>query len=134
MSLCKVLVVDDERYLTFMLSMKLTERGAQVFSASNGPEAFSLACVNVPDLIVTDYQMPLMNGLELAQKLKLHGPTSTIPVLMLTARGHAIPNAELSKTNIRQLISKPFSTREFLATVAEYCALGIESSDGSMAA
>ncbi|MBC7771609.1 MAG: response regulator [Pyrinomonadaceae bacterium] len=130
---CKVLVVDDEKYLTFMLSMKLTERGAQVFTASNGSEAFSLACDHLPDLVVTDFQMPTMNGLELAQKLKLHGPTSHIPVLMLTARGHAVSNDQLSRTNIRQLISKPFSTKEFLATVAEFCAVEAQAG-GSLAA
>lgn len=134
MPTCKVLVVDDERYLTYMISMKLAERGAEVFTASNGVEAFALACQKMPDLIVTDFQMPQMSGLELAKKLKLHEPTSTIPLLMLTARGHSIHSAELQQTNIRQLLAKPFSTREFLATVAEHCDLPASRPDQSLAA
>ena len=134
MPLIKVLVVDDEKYLTFMLSMKLTQLGAQVFTASNGDEAFTLACAHRPDLIVTDFQMPKLNGLQLAQKLKLHEPTSHIPVLMLTARGHAIANDQLQQTNIRQLISKPFSAKEFLSTVAEHCHLPLDAAGGSLAA
>ncbi len=124
-----ILVADDEPYLTFMLATRLREHGADVIVAADGEEALRLAREHHPDLILTDYQMPVLSGLELARKLLEHPETSEIPVLLLTARGHRLPAAELVATNIRHLIAKPFSTKELIAIVSELCGLD-QSAEG----
>jgi CheY-like chemotaxis protein len=116
---CTVLVADDERYITTIISLKLRQAGAKVLLASDGEEAFDVACAHRPDLICSGYQMPIMNGLELAQKLMTAIETSHIPLLMLTSRGHRISPSELMQTNIRALLAKPFSSRELLAKLQE---------------
>lgn len=110
-----VLVVDDESHITHVVSLKLRNAGYEVLTASDGEEAFEIARQRIPDLIITDLQMPYMTGLELCERLKREAPTAAIPAILLTARGHALSQADLSKTNIREVLSKPFSPREVLA-------------------
>lgn len=71
----------------------------------------------VPDLIVTDLQMPMMSGLEMAIKMREFAPTAHVPVIMLTARGYIAANDELAKTNIKQLMPKPFGAAQLLERV-----------------
>ena len=115
----KILVVDDERYITMTLSLKLRQCGANVIAAHDGREGFQIACKQVPDLICTGYEMPLMSGLELAIKLRATPITSLIPVIMLTARGHRIELNDLIATNVRGVLGKPFSAREVVAKLEE---------------
>ena len=110
----RILVVDDEAHITHVVSLKLTNAGYAVTTAGDGEEAFEIACQEGPDLIITDLQMPYMSGLELAKKLKRTSKTATTPVLMLTARGYALDQSELGQTNIKGVMSKPFSPREVL--------------------
>ena len=114
-----ILVADDERYITATISLKLRQAGANVIVASDGVEAFELARVHRPSLICSGYQMPLMNGLELADKLRRTLETANIPVLMLTSRSHRITPTQLIDSNIRAILGKPFSTRELLAKLQE---------------
>lgn len=114
-----ILVADDERYITATISLKLRQAGANVIVASDGVEAFELARIHRPSLICSGYQMPLMNGLELAEKLRDTLETAHIPVLMLTSRSHRITPTQLIDSNIRAILGKPFSTRELLAKLQE---------------
>lgn len=119
MSHRRILLADDEPYITSVLAAKLQQRGDQVAVAGNGDEALTLALEDPPTLIITDYQMPLLSGYEMCVKLKQDPRTATIPVVMLTARGHHLTPEQLALTNIRALIAKPFSAREVLARVDE---------------
>ncbi len=110
-----ILLADDEPLITCVVAQKLQSAGYSVVVARDGEEAFELARASAPAAVVTDLQMPRMNGFELAQKLKTHGPTSSVPVIMLTARGYILQPAELATTNIRHLLSKPFSPRDVLS-------------------
>jgi two-component system phosphate regulon response regulator PhoB len=114
-----VLVADDERYITATISLKLRQAGAKVLIASDGVEAFEIARRDQPDLICSGYRMPLMNGLELAERLKATSETANIPILMLTSRTHRIAPGQLASTNIRALLAKPFSPRELLAKLQD---------------
>jgi CheY-like chemotaxis protein len=76
-----------------------------------------MAAKKRPNLIITDYQMPIMNGLTACIQLKQNPITADIPILMLTARGHRLSPEELSQTNIRLMMPKPFSVREVIAQV-----------------
>lgn len=126
----KILVVDDELHITQILAFKLKKAGLAVVTANDGEEGVRLACEHLPDLIVSDYQMPVVNGFELAKHLYSDAATAHIPILMLTGRVHKLSPSELAKTNIQALLAKPFSAREVLAKVEELiCLLRSESTN-----
>lgn len=114
-----ILVVDDETHILHVVSLKLANAGYEVVTAEDGEEGFEAALQHSPNVIITDYQMPFMTGLELCTQLKQHEATKEIPALMLTARGFSIPADALEKTNIVGVLSKPFSPREVLGCVQE---------------
>ena len=115
----KVLVVDDEIHIVHVVAIKLRNNGYEVVSAENGAEAFELACQEKPDIIVTDFQMPVMTGLELVEKLRQCEQTRNIPVILLTARNFAISQEQQEKLQISDCLSKPFSPKELLGNIED---------------
>jgi CheY-like chemotaxis protein len=115
----KILVADDESHILNVVSLKLSNAGYVVVTASDGQEAFEMATAQRPDLIITDYHMPLLSGLELCQKLRQSDATAGIPTILLTARGYGLEPADMEQNGISRLVSKPFSPRQLLATVNE---------------
>ena len=115
----KVMVVDDEIHIIHVVAIKLRNNGYEVISADNGAEAFEVAQKEKPDIIVTDFQMPVMTGLELVAKLRQHEQTKDIPVIMLTARSFAIPEEQQEDLRISGCLSKPFSPKELLGNVED---------------
>jgi CheY-like chemotaxis protein len=113
----KALVVDDEFHIVQVVSIKLKNNGFDVVTAENGADAYNLACQRVPDVIVTDYQMPAMSGIELIEKLRQNEQTADIPVIMLTARGFAVDDNQKEELKVSACLSKPFSPRELLQTI-----------------
>lgn len=113
----RILVVDDENYIQHVVSLKLSNAGFDVMTASDGEEGLSMAREHHPDLIITDYQMPFLTGLEMCQRLKDDPATATIPVIMLTARGFALDDDDLKSVNIQQCLGKPFSPRDLVNCV-----------------
>jgi two-component system alkaline phosphatase synthesis response regulator PhoP len=113
----KVLVADDEAHILYVLSMKLSNAGYEVVTALDGEEALELCQAERPDLVIADYQMPYLTGLELCKKLRESDKTRDVPVLMLTARGFDIEPHEMVAAGIAGVMSKPFSPREVLARV-----------------
>src|SRR5438874_7860892 len=83
-----ILVADDETHILHVVSLKLRNAGYRVLTARDGQEAFEIASAEKPDLLITDYHMPQLSGLELCQKLKQDPATRLIPAIMLTARGY----------------------------------------------
>lgn len=122
-----ILVVDDETHILHVVSLKLRNAGYDVVTAENGEEGFDLATQRVPNLIITDFQMPFMSGLEMCQRLKVDERTANVQALMLTARGFSLPAEALDKTNIVTVLSKPFSPKEILAKVQELLASRVTS-------
>ena len=115
----KVLVVDDEIHIVHVVAIKLRNNGYEVISADNGAEAFELACGDKPDIIVTDFQMPRMTGLELVEKLRQCEQTRDIPVILLTARNFAISEEQQKELQISGCLSKPFSPKELLENIED---------------
>lgn len=124
----KVLIVDDELHILQVLMLKLRNAGYNVVTAVDGEDGFDVAVREQPDLIITDFQMPYMTGLELCKELAKCGDTSSVPVLLLTARGYALDDADLAIGNIRKVLTKPFSPRSI---VQEVDSLFKGSSDGA---
>ncbi len=114
-----ILVVDDESHIVHVLSVKLQKAGFDVLCAMDGQAALESASTDVPDLVITDYMMPLLNGGELCDALLHNDKTRDIPVVMLTARSHNISECDAHATNIKAMIGKPFSPREVLKKVHE---------------
>jgi CheY-like chemotaxis protein len=112
-----ILVADDESHILHVVSLKLQNAGYRVLTARDGREALLVAQQERPDLIITDYHMPELSGLELCAKLKEDPATSDIPAIMLTARGYHLEPQDTQSSGIRCMISKPFSPRQLLSTV-----------------
>jgi CheY-like chemotaxis protein len=114
-----ILVADDETHILHVVSLKLRNAGFIVITARDGQEALEMAQQEKPDLIITDYHMPQLSGLELCQRLKQDPATSAIPAIMLTARGYQLDPADTEQSGILRMLSKPFSPRQLLTTVNE---------------
>ncbi len=115
----KILVCDDEPHIVHVVVAKLRSAGFEVLTAADGQEGLDLAREAHPDLIFTDYQMPCLSGLELCARLRADPATRDIPAVMLSARGFSIGDEDLTHTNIRKVLPKPFSPREVLAIARE---------------
>ena len=115
----KVLIVDDEIHIVQVVDIKLRNNGFDVITCESGAQALDLASNEKPDIVVTDFQMPLMTGLELVQNLRSQPDTADMPVVLLTARDFAIKNEQKENLKISACVSKPFSPRELLQTVEE---------------
>src|SRR5947209_19316641 len=84
----KILVADDETHILSVVSLKLRNAGYNVLTARDGQEALDIATLEQPNLLITDYHMPMLSGLELCKRLKQNEATAKIPAIMLTARGY----------------------------------------------
>ena len=115
----KVLVADDEIHIVHVVAIKLRNNGYEVTTVENGEQAFEQACEINPDIIITDYQMPVMTGLELVEKLRGCEQTKEIPVIMLTARSFDIEQEVRDKLKISACLSKPFSPKELLRNIED---------------
>lgn len=113
----RILIADDEAHVTHVVGAKLRKAGFEVVVANDGEEALRAALESPPDMLITDLQMPFLSGFELAMRLKADPKTQSTPVLLLTARGYVVDATELSLTNIRQIMAKPFSALALLETV-----------------
>jgi two-component system alkaline phosphatase synthesis response regulator PhoP len=107
-----------------VVAVKLTAAGYTVITASDGEEGYELARQHRPDLIITDLQMPYLTGVQMCRKLRETPETSTIPALLLTARGFGLSPEDLATTNVLEMLTKPFSPREVLDKVAQVLGAG----------
>jgi len=115
----RVLVADDEAHILHVVSMKLRNAGYEVLTAVDGEEALELCASEKPDLLITDYQMPVMTGLELCRQLRASETIGNVPTIMLTARGFDIDPGQMKEAGIATVLAKPFSPRELLGKVDE---------------
>ena len=111
----RVLVADDEAAILNVISYKLSDAGLDVITARDGRQALALAKSERPDLLIIDFHMPGLNGLEVCRNLQADPATAHIRTIMLTACGMDIEQDELDRAGITLLMSKPFSPREVLA-------------------
>ncbi len=119
MPAARVLVVDDEVQYVDVVAFKFRNAGLDVLTARDGLEALQLALRERPAAIVSDYQMPDLNGMELCRQLRADPRTASVPFILLTAYGLEIEDAGLSESGISAVMSKPFSPRELLARMTE---------------
>jgi two-component system, OmpR family, alkaline phosphatase synthesis response regulator PhoP len=114
----RVLICDDEIHIVRAAEFKLQRAGYEVEIAGDGQEAWERILARRPDLLVTDCQMPRLDGLGLIRRLRENSATRDLPVLMLSAKGFEIRAEDLARDwNVLKLIAKPFSPRELLQIV-----------------
>jgi two-component system phosphate regulon response regulator PhoB len=113
----KILVVEDEEPLCVLLRYNLEAEGYQVETIQRGDEAEIRLRENVPDLLVLDWMLPGISGIELCRRLRIRPETERLPIIMLTARGEESDRVRGLSTGADDYLVKPFSTPEFLARV-----------------
>ena len=125
----KVLLCDDETHILRAAQIKLSRSGFEVSCASDGQEAWELIQRQRPDILVTDLQMPRMDGFELSRRVREHESTRDLPILMLTAKGFEAGYREMAeKWGILAVLPKPFSSRELVRCIDNVLTTGsIES-------
>lgn len=112
-----ILIVEDEVDLVTLLKYNLEKEGFRVLTAHDGEEGLLLADEQSPHLILLDWMLPLMSGLEVCRQLRRNPKTREIPVIMLTARGEEADKVRGLNSGADDYISKPFSPTELVARI-----------------
>ena len=113
----RVLVVDDDRNLRKIIQTNLELAGYDVISASTGDEAMNILDGTQPDLVVLDVMMPLMDGYEVARRIRRHPSNTHVPIIMLTAKGEVDDKLTGFDAGVDDYMTKPFGPQELLARV-----------------
>lgn len=117
MAIANILVVEDEQAIAEMIMTSLELADYQVKWATNGQIAYQMVQDEAPDLILADWMMPMMTGLELAQKLKQDEVSAEIPIILLTAKSDEDDKIKGFDAGVDDYVVKPFSPRELLARI-----------------
>lgn len=115
----KILVADDEVFMLRLLEMTLKKGGYEVVSCRDGKEALASAATALPQLIVLDVMMPGLDGLGALRQFKENPATKEIPVVVLSAKGHALTKVEAEASGAVLFLAKPFSPNELLSAVQQ---------------
>jgi two-component system, OmpR family, phosphate regulon response regulator PhoB len=113
----KILVVEDEDSLATLLQYNLQKEGYQVTLAGDGEEALLLVEEHLPDLIVLDWMLPKISGIEVCRRLRQRPETRNAPIIMLTARGEETDRIRGLDTGADDYVVKPFSMTELTARI-----------------
>jgi len=112
-----VLVVEDEDALSTLLQYNLEKEGYEVSAAGDGEEALIQAEENTPDLVLVDWMLPKVSGIEVCRRLRSRQETANVPIIMLTARGEETDRVRGLDTGADDYIVKPFSMTELFARI-----------------
>jgi len=126
-----ILAVDDEAHILHVVSLKLKNAGYTVMTANDAEEALELAASTTVDLLITDFQMPGLSGLDLARRLHAEVGRRHLPVILLTAHGLALEQVELAHAGISTCLFKPFSPRDLLDKVHQLLAARAQTATSS---
>lgn len=110
-----VLIVEDEAPLVTLLRYNLEKEGFQVCEAGDGEEALIQIAERKPDIVLLDWMLPLVSGIEVCRQIRRSPQTRQLPVIMLTARGEEVDRVRGLNSGADDYIAKPFSLRELTA-------------------
>jgi two-component system phosphate regulon response regulator PhoB len=113
----RILIVEDEEALTLLLRYNLEAEGYEVETVARGDEAETRLKEHLPDLVILDWMLPALSGIELCRRLRARPETKHLPVIMLTARGEESERVRGLATGADDYIVKPFSVPELVARV-----------------
>ena len=112
-----LLLVEDDRALADLLMWHFDREGYDVVRTADGDEALILAEERTPDLVILDWMIEGVTGIEVCRRLRRRGSTAHVPIIMLTARGEESDRIRGLETGADDYVTKPFSPRELLARV-----------------
>ncbi|KAA0258360.1 response regulator [Deferribacter autotrophicus] len=110
----KIVIADDELRLRKIVAMHLKKSGFEVYEANNGKDAVELVEKIVPDVIVLDINMPVMDGFQAAEEIKRKDNLKNIPIIFLTARSDMESMQKGDELNAAHYLTKPFSPKELI--------------------
>lgn len=113
----RILVVEDDLELVELLRFNLTNVGFSVMSANDGAEAIEKACSLLPDLIVLDVMLPVLDGFAVCEILRREASTAAIPIIMLTAMSTRRARLAGLESGANDYITKPFSPKNLLGRI-----------------
>lgn len=133
MALDSVLLVEDEADIREMLTFTLERSGFNVVSAETAEQALEILDGPLPNLVLIDWMLPGMSGVDLARRLRRDPLTAELPLLMLTARGEESDKLKSFDAGIDDYVTKPFSPRELTARVKALLRRSGEPENGVLA-
>ncbi len=113
----KILVVEDDKDLISLIKFNLKSEGFNVLLSPNGEDGLFTAKEEKPDLILLDWMLPILSGIEVLQSLKNNKDTKSIPVIFITAKGEENDKIRGLNSGADDYIVKPFSTKELIARI-----------------
>ncbi len=113
----RILIVEDEEPLSLLLRYNLESEGYEIETVTRGDDADVRLREHVPDLVVLDWMLPGLSGIELCRRLRARPETKALPIIMLTARGEESERVRGLATGADDYIVKPFSVPELIARV-----------------
>ena len=116
----RILIADDEPDVLGVVQFRLSKKGYEVIVAADGQEALEKAIRMKPDLVLLDFRMPFLDGLQVCQRLKEDERLKSIPVIILSASSESISSEKLSAAHADGGIKKPFEPEELLQTVEQF--------------
>jgi two-component system cell cycle response regulator len=118
MTLPKILSVDDSRTIRLMLKRVFRPFHCELFEAVDGMEGLEAVITHQPDLIMLDYNMPVMDGVTMLRKMREHDNIKRTPVIMLTAEDSNEIISTVARLGVRDYIIKPFEDENLLSKVS----------------
>ena len=115
----KVIVIDDEPFILMMIEDKLKKAGIKVITLRESINAVSVVKNEKPDLIILDWMMPELSGIDLCKMLKSEPDIAKIPIFMLTEKGKEADEQLGLKCGVTRYITKPFSPKSLLEMIEE---------------
>jgi len=113
----RLLLVEDDRALADLLMWHFEREGYDIVRTADGEEALLLAQERTPDLVILDWMIEGVTGIEVCRRLRRKAATAAVPIIMLTARGEESDRIRGLETGADDYVTKPFSPRELLARV-----------------
>ncbi|MDO5708135.1 MAG: response regulator transcription factor [Andreesenia angusta] len=113
----KILIIDDEKHIIELLKYNLESCGYKVIKAEDGVQGIDTAISELPDLILLDLMLPLIDGVEVCRRLRSDKRTKKIPIIMLTAKSDEMDKIIGLEIGADDYITKPFSIRELIARI-----------------
>lgn len=119
----QILIAEDNLVMAHVLQFNLERAGFEVHAAADGALALEAALDDSFDIIITDYQMPRMNGEEFVRQLRTHPEYSSTPVVMCSAKGYEIDTERLERElGIAEVVYKPFSPAQIVELIRSLAA------------
>ncbi|HMB93506.1 MAG TPA: response regulator [Rhodothermales bacterium] len=115
-----VLIIEDSQHLSFVLAELLQERGLEAATAKTGNDGLRLARELSPQLILSDYNLPEITGLDVLKELQADASTADIPFILVTAHGNAGLRDECLEAGAKAVLFKPFAAEDLFEVIAPY--------------